>query len=155
MLSGSAVIQNYIWFIIKRKTVTTITFLSYTGWPAKKYQIFPGHDLFINWVRNLKQISLESVYFEVCLWYTTIFPKYHLPLQYKSRADLQSSWLHAGEHRERWTLWLQPPSALDFGYSMVLTQILFVSRATKGKNPKVKPSPTVKPSCPGQRPQSV
>ena len=93
--------------------------LQYTGWPAKKYPIFPGHNFFINWVRNLKQISLESVYFKVCLWYTTIFPKYHLPLQYKSRADLQSSWLHAGEHRERWTLWLQPPSALDLWSSMV------------------------------------
>ena len=107
-----SIILFYIFFRVSQSTsgaefYTNVSH-TYTGWPAKKYQIFPGHNFFINWVRNLKQISLESVYLDLCLWYNTFFQKYYLLLQYKSRFDLQSSWLHDGEHRERWTLWLQP-----------------------------------------------
>ena len=83
-------------------------------------------------IRNRSHWKMYTLKF---VYDTLIFFKTSSAVAYKSRADLQSSWLDAEEHRESWTLWFQPPSDLDIWYSMILTRILFVSRAPKGKSP--------------------
>ena len=102
----------------------------------KNLHIFSGHNFFINWVTNLKRISLETVYFQDCLGYTTIFSKVSpaaaIHIESRFWKFLIARCRTSGDMDVKW---LQPPSALDLGYSMVLTQILFVSCDPKGKSP--------------------